>query len=384
MTACYGRRVATPDRRNVRYLVSGSLLGLALLAAWWKVPETLHVELRIVKEAMPPHAPLTAAWSNETGTRVLAVGAHGEVFERTSELGDGAGRWRSIGPGIEADLTAVAGSEDRPHENPWEPPAPVSRVVAVGLRGAVLDCSGAQCSRISTSVTKDLRAVAAAGGQAVVVGDGGTILHVRPNPQHFADRSVDALAIERVEVDVTNDLRFVAMRCVDETTRKCLAVAVGGAGTIVEGIGEGRCEDGSPHSRWTTNCAWVWSRRPSPTTLALVAVQVAESGTTALAVDGARLIRSSAGDWRVEAAEYPRATSLATPAPVHVVRTKLWRRHDESTDALVWLGADPHVQRRGQELTSLRVDLPVRIATATKGNELVYLLSDAGDLYLAR
>ena len=66
-------------RSGVWYLVSGSLLGLALLGAWWKVPETLHVELRVVKEAMPPHEPLTSAWSNETGTRVLAVGAHGQV-----------------------------------------------------------------------------------------------------------------------------------------------------------------------------------------------------------------------------------------------------------------------------------------------------------------
>ena len=204
------------------------------------------------------------------------------------------------------------------------------------------------------------------------------------NPQHFADKTVDALAIDRVEVDVSNDLGFVAIRCVDEMTRKCLAVAVGAAGTIVEGIGDGRCEDGSPHSRWATNCRWVWSRRPSPTSLALVAVQVAGSGTTALAVDGSRLIRSSAGDWRVEAAGYARATSLATPAPVHVVRRKLWRRHEESTDAFVSLGADPRVPRGGQELTALRVDLPVHIATATKGNEFVYLLSDAGDLYLAR
>ena len=87
---------------------------------------------------MPPHEPLTSAWSNETGTRVLAVGAHGQVFERTSDLGDSAGRWRIIRSGVDEDLTAVAGSEDRPHENSYERPAPVSRVVAVGSRGAVL------------------------------------------------------------------------------------------------------------------------------------------------------------------------------------------------------------------------------------------------------
>jgi hypothetical protein len=330
----------------------------------------------MAKEAVPDHGPLTAAWSNDIGTRVVAVGAGGGVFERQSALGEKEGRWRVVSSGTDAELLGVAGG-DGPSLRTIE-----TRIFAVGSRGTLLDCTGDKCVRVTSSVEEDLHAVAIAGGQAFLVGDRGALLHVRANPGHRFDKREPELAVQRVEINASADLGSVAVRCNDHD--QCLTIAVGGSGTIVEGAGEGRCWDGSTLSGSHSDCRWAWSLRPSPTKVALVRVRFEAELANVLASDGSRLTRSTAGDWVVDAEKdsIPSAT-LPFIAPVHVVRTKLWRTREDESDALVSLGVTPRVLVRNTWIP-LHVDMPVAATTSTKHNEFVYLLSGAGDLYLAQ
>lgn len=204
--------------------------------------------------------------------------------------------WVRIPAVVDSDLLAVAYGE-----GPALFQDSTRRVFAVGGRGTLIDCDPTKCRAIPTGTIEDLHAVAIAGGQAIAVGNGGTILHVtvdaserhgqwlaalhgvhqRSNSELLQD---DLLRAERVDAGVTASLRAVSLEC-DENTR-CRAKIFGEPAIVIEGLGSGPCDNGSdgrdllPSSpgriidraqearRMSValrQCSWTWtSRRASP------------------------------------------------------------------------------------------------------------------------
>ena len=100
-------------RRRWFVLVSAlGLVGVGAALAWLAVPWTSRVELRVTQEATGEHSPFRALYWNDDGTRALAVGSEGGVFERSSAVGDVAHpRWQRLASGTREQLLAVAGGD---------------------------------------------------------------------------------------------------------------------------------------------------------------------------------------------------------------------------------------------------------------------------------
>jgi hypothetical protein len=160
-----------------RACMSGIVVGGSWLA-WLCLPWTSHVDLRATKEVLPAHSPLSQAYWNDIGTRALVVGSNGEVFERTSELGEvDHPQWEQLASGTREPLLAVTGGRG-PRLGGSE-----YRVFAIGAHGAAIDCTRERqpCVPLESGVDETLRAISVDGGQAIIVGDHGTILHVVPD-----------------------------------------------------------------------------------------------------------------------------------------------------------------------------------------------------------
>jgi len=114
-------------RRRWFVLVSAlGLVGVGAALAWLAVPWTSRVELRVTQEATGEHSPFRALYWNDDGTRALAVGSEGGVFERSSAVGDVAHpRWQRLASGTREQLLAVAGG-DGPVEGRGIAPGPPS------------------------------------------------------------------------------------------------------------------------------------------------------------------------------------------------------------------------------------------------------------------
>jgi hypothetical protein len=373
---------------RVRVVLGGGALVVAGGALVWRgVDWTSQVELHIVKEALPPHAPISAIWLSDDATRALAVGAGGDVLERLSELGEGMnGHWQKMDSAGQVNLHAVAGGE-----GPWRGDTFFVRhhvrVLAAGAHGALIDCSGGACRPIASGTDRDLRAVAVAGGQALVVGDGGTILHVKPDPSPpVAGLPDDAIKVEGQDVPgVSADLRAVLLECDDQDHgQRCLAIVVGDGGTIVEGTEEGYCDNGERVSGVTgRHCDWRWTRVRSSATQPIVAVWRSAGGIFAGTHDGGRLRRGDDGSWVI--AEAVAGTWNEVLAPVHLVERKFWLRREETIATPVAFGEKTRGLVRASWVAIPSAETFVAGATprAERG-EMVLLASHDGAVYLAR
>lgn len=334
------RPVWKRSRPTWRWVVALSVLvataALGLVRTTWEST----TELRTVAESLPAHAAFSAVWWNESGTRALAVGARGAVFERSNDLGEvGPARWRSIGGAVAEDLYAVGGGT-----GPWRgaryglAEERHRRAFAAGARGTLLDCSGDACSVILTRTDQALRAIAVSGGQALVVGDQGTLLHVVPDPAPSMNPAADAVFVTGTSFPpISNDLRAVWMECEVTDRQRCFSVVAGDTGTIVEGFEEGLCDDGVRTSGITSRrCEWAWNPRPSPLASTIVAIWRDAAGIVASTIDGERARRRPDGTWLAETRVDGTCGELLMP--VHVVETKLWWRREQTVASRVAFG----------------------------------------------
>ncbi len=347
---------ATLVRRSRRSAFGVSLvivvaIGGALFAAnrsvAWKTSATLHA----TREDVGPHAPIAAVVCSSSGTEAFAVGAHGEVFERTSELAlDAAARWTRLETGTTEDLLAVALGNGPTLEGGWLGPLEVLQAMAVGAHGVLVACASratSRCRSQKADVDATLRAVAIDGGQAIAVGEHGTILHVRANAdaRRRGDHDAPLLLAERAEVPgLTSDLVAVTLRCADSNAGFACDADIGDARRVlVHGHGVGRCDDGFAVSGTHTECTWSWS------------------STTP--VDRApRTIRG----------------------PIHLSHAKLWMRRDEQRTAA--LSFEPMLRATSDDRDWPLAQTPRFIAGASPKIEdgRVALLVADGDVYLAR
>ncbi len=363
------RPVESPGTR--RNHVRGVLLALGIASlgfiGWLPLPERSRAELRLARQPLPSHDPLTAVCSDWSGERVFAVGKHGAVIAR--QTAGAAGKetrepWVRIPAVVDTDLRAVAYGDGPALLEDSTP-----RVFAVGGRGALLNCHSGECRAMSTTTLEDLHAVAIAGGQAIAVGDGGTILHVTVDASRWRAtyhdpseyeavrrlplirstfvslreqaellrKDSELLVAERVDVGVTSSLRAVTLTC-DEYTR-CRAKIVGEPDIVIEGEGSGPCDNGRAYlSLGYRHCSWTWtSRKASP--------------------DDAR-------------PEQPIAL------PVHVVTKRgVWRTETSKTNAVV----SSTMARIGSMTMPLSSPVEVRAAVATPGG--AFGVGADGELY---
>ena len=289
-------------RRWLAWWCAVAFLGTVAGAVWFALPWQVSYSLAGTRESLPVSARLNAVWWNADGTRALAVGDEGGVVERKSELGDSAGTWSQIEAGTTEQLRAVAGGE-----GPWRHPLWTAflddrheRVFAAGRAGTVLDCTGARCEPLAAPTKVALNAVAVGGRQAFVVGERGTVLHVVPDPRPHTIEPESSVAIQRAETpEIDATLNSIVLQCTDQDEQsRCLAVAVGNAGTVLEGTGSGRCDEGHRLSgEMTMVCRWTWSLVTVPLSGTLKAVWVDAHGIVAADEAGQRMRRAPDGTW---------------------------------------------------------------------------------------
>lgn len=326
----------------LRALLSAIAFAALGLIVWERAPSRSVALMPVKRQHLPAHAPLTSVCADWTGTRAFAVGRRGEVFVRSGEGADG---WRRMPRVVDADLNVVA-MGDGPVAGTVFGPHWTTRVFAAGSRGTLVGCSASSCTPIATGATHDLRAIAIAGGQALVVGDGGTILHLVPDAQGWlARRDGDLVAVERVFAGVTDDLDSVSLEC-DDTRgpSMCAALATGPSGVVVEGEGRGVCDNGRRFSGSHTDCIWTWRASHAA---------------------GARFGR----------------TTRDLEAPVHVVTTKLWRKQEARTITRITL--PPLRAEVDGKWSELHAERHIVSAASTRGGGALLAVDSDGDLYLA-
>jgi hypothetical protein len=326
-------------------LVAGAVVvGVVARAVPWKC----HVELRATKEALPAHGPVASVWWSNSGW-ALAVGPAGEVLLRddahTEEAA--AATWHALSTSTKADLRAVAGGSF------WGDRGQGEEHAIVAGDGAILDCTDTRC--IALALTGHHRAVACGGGEALVVGDEGSVVRVFPWFTDYTvplpERAGRTLRVSTLpELGITGDLRAVDVACTgDDSEPTCQATLSGVAGVLARGVRTGRCDDGTRLSGSQTHrCTWTWSRAPAP------------------------------GD-------PPASRELTAWTPVDVVSTKLWWTRTERRRALVTFGDMPNASVDGATLPVASPHHFVGAATQYLGlGESTLWLDDSGDVYVAR
>ncbi len=351
------RPVESPGnpRNRVRRLLLA--LGIASLGfiGWFPLPERSRAELRLTRQPLPSHEPLTAVCSDWSGERVFAVGKQGAVIARQTAGADGNDArepWVRIPGVVDSDLLAVAYGNGPALLQDSTP-----RVFAVGERGTLIDCAPTKCRAISTGTIEDLHAVAIAGGQAIAVGNGGTILHVTVDASewHGRQRTInellqdDALRAERVDAGVTASLRAVSLEC-DEDTR-CRAKIFGEPPIVIEGVASGPCDNGSE----------------GLDLLALLPGRIRDPAHEARRMPVA--LRHCSWTWTSRKAS-PDDARPERPIvlPVYMVTKRgLWRTETSKTDAVVL----STMARIGSMTMPLSSPVEVRAAVATPGGGFV-------------
>jgi hypothetical protein len=331
--------------RWLRRLVTAGIACAALAggayASWRAIPWQRSAELRATRERLPPHEPIASVWWSDDGW-ALAVGAKGQVLVRGAET-DGTAPWTALDSHAEGDLVAVAGG--RFETGRW--PGPAVFAIAVG-DGSVLACTPDRCRRLSSGANH--RAVAWAGGEAIVVGDGGSVVRV---VSWYTSRGVplgDGSGVTTWPMEglaLTADLRTLRFSC-DETAERCDATVASADGVVARGERTGACDDGQRVSgsmlHW---CSWKWTVLPAPAPL-------------------------------------PPEAGLRVWATIDVVSTKPLATTRDRSRGQVTFGVVPHAQVDGASLL-LRTDRRF-VAASTPfdglGDETL-LVDDAGDVYLA-
>jgi hypothetical protein len=382
--------VSTRHRVRVAVVLGIVAIG-ALIARWATLGWTTSIKLRTVQEPLSPHAPFRAAWWNGDGTRAIVVGDQGTVFERTTPLGEaGNVSWRSLTTESGETLNAVTGGD-----GPWRglpygrqfvfpprlsggPPSAL-RVFAVGERGAIVDCTGDACTAVCSGTEYTLRAIAVNGGQALVVGDSGTLLQLVPDPTHDETVPRDRVVVRTLHLAAPSvDLSAVWISCDGQPYQHCEAV-VGGDGKLFEGREDGQCDGGG----WGGPCAWEWSEVSAVIGEAIRAIWRDDQGVVAATTAGGRWRRQDSGAWRL--VETLAGTQMEGTAPVHEVQTKMWWRRERTLSGRVALGGRTLVNVGGG-WNPLRDSRPFfAIATPERGRGDVALLVGAdGEVAVAR
>jgi hypothetical protein len=346
------RTPAQWPRRLARALGASTLLGAAAFVAWYALPWKVHAELRPPREALPPHERIHAVWWSDWGW-ALAAGEKGQVFVRADDQGaDAPARWSPLATSTHSDLLAVAGG---PFDPGWWPGADEYAIV-VG-DGAVVACTPTSCETLADGIPA--RAVAYAGGEALFVGDGGTVGTVVPwytNMNVYMAQGSGVVAQDKTHFelrdqgihDLTDDFRAVDVSC-DDAAERCEASVWSAERLVLRGVRTGKCDNGTRGSGSVSFwCHWAWSLVPAPS---------------------AR----------------PPDSELSAWTTVDVVSTKVlgWKR--EHTRALVTFGS-PTQARIGRELLPLESDRRfVAAYTPFKGlGDVTILADEAGDVYVAR
>jgi hypothetical protein len=314
------RELAAPAKavhsRWTRPLVTGGGVVLVLAAAagagWNALPWKKHCELHAVKEALPPHERIASVWWSNRGWAV-SVGAKGQVLVRDGGPHDAdPWTWRALPPAMRADLDIVSGGTFWQGPTTWGQPESSEHAIVAG-DGAILDCTPEACVPLATEGRH--RAVAVAGGEALVVGDGGSLFRVVPSlmdeprpwpytgPVLHADRVTD--------LGLATDFRTVEFACRDDVDSqglafpRCDAVVTGADGVVVRGVRMWACERPRRVSGCGgVPCTWTWTRDPVP---------AAPAG----------------------------GTDLQAWSPIDVVSTKLHSTRVEHARALLTFGANP-------------------------------------------
>lgn len=325
---------------------------------WRALPwKTTHAELRASKEPLPPHERIAAVWWSDAGW-AIAVGAKGQVLRRdASAPGTDESRWSASPSVTSSDLVAVAGGRIF-----W------GREYAIVVGdGAILECTEASCGTVLAhdfvhgqfTLTPllpkgHLRAVAVGDGEALVVGDEGTVLRIVP---WFTDLNVPLptyggvpLRVDPIgDVGVVADFRAVDLACADDPQDRCEAVITATDGTVVRGVRTGRCDDGSRMSgSQGSRCTWTWTREQAP-------------------------------------APHPVDRTPRAWTPVVLVSSKLMATREQRDRALVTLGEHPVADVDGVTLP-LHVDRRFVAAFTPYGGlgAASLLIDDEGDAYVAR
>ena len=230
------RRPSPWPGRLASTLAVGTILGVAMLGVWYALPWKVHAELRPAHEALPSHERIHAVWWSDWGW-ALAAGEKGQVFVR-------AGRPQSRG-----SRPVVPPSRSGPRRLSWPSPAGDSTLDAgrgntsTPSSWGTAPSSTARRPRAASSTWTIARAVAYAGGEALVVGDGGLLERVVP---WYTNRNVPLgtgtglrawderrrLEFEQPHsFDLTANLRAVDFTC-DDDAERCEAALWSAQGVV--------------------------------------------------------------------------------------------------------------------------------------------------------
>jgi hypothetical protein len=257
--------------------------------------------------------------------------------------------WHALSTSTTADLRAVDGGRFSMYSGPS---ASEEHAIVAG-DGAILDCTDTRC--VALPLTGHYRAVAFGVGEAIVVGDGGSVVRVvpwfsdqnAPLPER-ADQALRTFAVP--DLGDAGDFRAIALKCDgDESEPTCEATLSGVGGVVARGVRTGRCDDGTrlsgSQNHW---CTWTWSHAP-------------------------------------RAGDLPASCEPSAWTPVDVVSTKLWWTRIEHQRARVCIGGVPYASVDGASLPVLAEHRFVAAATQYQGlGEATLWLDDGGDVYLAR
>ena len=371
-------------KRRIAIAAVASVLVGSIAIGLRSMPWHSKIDLWLVKESPPGHVGvLTSVWWNEDGTRAIVVGRSGTILERNNQIGDiASATWSQLGGASHEDLYAIAGGN-----GPWRYSiGEHARVFGVGAHGRIIDCTYSPCKELERAVERDLRGISVAGGQALVVGDYGTVLQIAPDPHTTGPPELEAVVVQQQSVDsALQNFTAVWLACSPrEYSQVCDAVVVGAAGAVFEGFGKGYCDNGERRSGTSNlHCEWTWSRSVSPTPEDLVAVWSEDGIVVASTRSGQRIRRDAQGRWSF--GELVRDTWKVIRAPVRTTETRLWSRRESSAPSTLAFG-----ERTTARLSGAWIALPGApriVAGATpellKG-EVALLVADDGEVFLAR